>query len=286
MMGVGLMKLYNISNNFIGDDLQDEKIIDIVNHGECVTVVCFENDFNTNNLYVRLVNQNNVNKVVVIGAKSKATFGKKIIFSKNIKASYLKGASETFFSVRTDIDEDVLRPLVELADCAKKLNIKFGIDVDGKNIIGNTYRENIELTVLLKAILSETLKERYSIVYDYICEDLDKKFADNSICQFENDRCIANRKHKDPEKIMGCCYAFKYNGIQFSDIRLCEHMKDRKCDVKCLGCKLFTCEYLRKHGIWFKLKEMSIAKACFSKKQLEILRTTFFVDKEEVINKL
>ena len=82
---------------------------------------------------------------------------------------------------------------------------------------------------------------------------------------------------------MGCCYSFKYNGVYFSDVKLCEHQKDRKCNVKCLGCKLFTCEYLRKHGIRFALNKMSIALAFFTKKQRELLRTTFFVSKETVI---
>jgi len=124
------------------------------------------------------------------------------------------------------------------------------------------------------------------MVYDYICDELDKKFADNSICQFENDRCIVNRKYYNKDKIMGCCYSFKYNGIQFSDIKLCQHQKNSRCDVKCMGCKLFTCSYLKKHGIKFSLENMPIALAFFNKKQREILRTTFFVSREEVLNKL
>lgn len=280
------MKFYDVFDKCIGENMSDEEIIEILKGQEKVLVVCFENDFNVSKLYAKLINLTSILRIIVIGTKSKTSFGKKIIFANNVKKKFFRGSEKVFFSIKTDIDEEVLKPIVDSLDYAKFFGTDIYVNYDGRDIMGNSYKVTPDLDIVLKAINFDNLYDRYSLIYDYICEELDNKFKNNSICQFENDRCIANRKHYNKDKIMGCCYSFKYNGIRFSDIKLCEHLKDKGCSVKCLGCKLFTCEYLRKHGIRFSLEKMSVARSIFSKKQREILRTTFFVPKGEVIEKL
>lgn len=280
------MKFYDVFDNTIGINMTDEEIVEVLKVQEKVSVVCFENDFNVSKLYVKLVNLDSVSRVVVIGAKSKTYFGKKVVFVNDVKKKFFDGCTNVFFSIRTDIDEEVLKPIVHSFDYARICGAEIGVIYKDKKILGNSYKLISDLEVVLKAISFDNMYDRYSLIYDYICDELDKKFINNSICQFENDRCIANRKFYNKDKIMGCCYSFKYNGIKFSDIKLCEHLKDKGCTVKCLGCKLFTCEYLRKHGIRFTLEKMAVAKSIFSKKQREIFRTTFFVDKNDVLANL
>jgi hypothetical protein len=249
---------------------------------EKTTVVCFENNFSEEKYYLGLLNQENIDKVILIGARPRTNFGKKLIVTNRIKSNLIKNSEKLTFIINTDIDEDVLIPLVQLFRIARRKNIGIGLG----DVVGFSYKTNIDLMKTLEALLQEDLYKQYEVIYDYICDELDKKFADNSICQFEDNRCIANRKYYDKGRIMGCCYSFKYNGWHFSDVKLCEHQKEQKCNVKCLGCKLFTCDYLRKRGIRFTLNKMPVALAFFSKKQREILRTTFFVEKEIVIEKV
>jgi len=275
------MKKVRINNEYIlGINLKYENIKPLLSEYEDIGIVCFENNYSEDNFYIKFLNEPRVNKVVLIGARPTSCFGEKLIVTKELKEKYFKTCQIILFIINTDIDEDVLIPLVQLFNIANKNDIKVGID----NILGLSYECNELLETSLKALVQPDIYKRYEIVYDYICDELDKKFANNSICQFENDRCIANRKYNNRDKIMGCCYSFKFNGWQISDVKLCEHQRDGGCDVKCLGCKLFTCKYLKEHGIKFSLENMPIALAFFSKKQREILRTTFFTSKENVLN--
>ena len=273
-------KIYNEYYLGVGENiLMSSRLFDKT---ETTTVVCFENDFSEEKYYLELLNQEYIDKVILIGAKPTTNFGKKLIKTDKIRESYIKNSKRITFIINTDIDEDVLIPLVNLFRIAKKKNISIGLN----NVLGFSYKLTDELLKALQALLQEDKYKEYEIIYDYLCDELDKKFADNSICQFDGNRCIVNRKHYNKDKIMGCCYSFNYNGLSFSDVKLCEHQKEQKCSVKCLGCKLFTCEYLRKRGIRFTLEKMPIALAFFSKKQREILRTTFFVEKDAVIKKV
>lgn len=277
------MKKVKICDNYylnVGNNLNISS--KMFNEEEKITVVCFENDFSEEKYYLKLLNEEHINKVILIGTRPSRSLGKKLIVTDKIKENFIKKSQRIIFVINTDIDEEVLIPLVQLFRIAKKRGIYIGLE----NIVGYSYEVNSDLLKTLEALLQEDIYKEYEVVYDYICDELDKKFADNSICQFKDNRCIANRKYYDREKIMGCCYSFKYNGLYFSDVKLCEHQKEQQCDIKCMACKLFTCEYLRKRGIRFTLNKMPVALAFFSKKQRELLRTTFFVDKEVVINKI
>lgn len=291
---IKIKNISNLSDKFLGDIMKKVNICDEYYLGvgkkiklfeeieDRVTVVCFENDFSEEKYYLELLNKECVDKVILIGAKPKTNFGKKLIVTNTVREKYIKNSKRITFFINTDIDEDVLCPLVKMFRIAKKRGITVGFE----KLVGFSYNINKDLLKTLEALLQENAYKECEIVYDYLCDELDKKFANNSICQFEDNRCIANRKHYNKDKIMGCCYSFKYNGWYFSDVKLCKHQKEQRCAVKCLGCKLFTCDYLRKRGIRFTLQKMPIALAFFTKKQREILRTTFFVGKEEVIKKV
>ena len=277
------MKKINIFNDYIiGTNPNFDGVKALAEEYDSVIVVCFENNYSEEKYYIRFLNENWVEKVILIGAKPNCCFGDKLIITDELKEKFFNSGKRVFFIINTDIDEEVLIPLVQLFNIANKKRMKIGLD----NLVGFSSTVNPVLIKTLQALVQESIYKRYEVVYDYICDELDRKFADNSICQFENDKCIANRKYYNKDKIMGCCYSFKYNGIHFSDVGLCKYQKEQKCEAKCLGCKLFTCDYLKKHGIRFSLDNMPIALAFFSKKQREVIRTTFFVTKEEVLNKI
>ena len=54
---------------------------------------------------------------------------------------------------------------------------------------------------------------------------------------------------------------------------------------KCITCKLFTCNYLKRKGIKFYIDDFIISDL-FNKKQQLVLKSNFFKTEEEIIDKL
>lgn len=251
------------------------------------TLICFDDNFSVNNHASDLLRNSKVEKIIVIGDKPKGEYNKNVIFAKKITKNLLKDSEQVFFVINTDIDEHIIANLIKLKDICEELSITIGTRIKLDIVIGSALIDDEDTVVSLKAIFgTDSLYKRYEIIYDYICEHLDEEFMRKNICKFEDDKCIYNRHDKSKFNIMGCCYSFKYNGLACYNIALCKHLKNRSCDAKCLGCKLFTCKYLKERGIIFKLDYMIVAKGFFNKKQRELLRTTFFVTKGEVMEKL
>jgi len=251
------------------------------------TLICFDDNFSVNNYESELLRNSKVDKIIVIGDKPNGEYNKNVVFAKSITKKLLKDSEQVFFLINKDTDEMIISNLVKLKDVADELGITIGTRIKLDIVLGNVINDDEDIIVALKAIFAtSSLYERYEMIYDYICDHLDEEFMKKDICKFENDKCIFNRHDKSKYNMMGCCYSFKYNGLVCYNIELCKHLKNRSCDAKCLGCKLFTCKYLKKRGIIFRLDYMVIAKGFFNKKQRELLRTTFFVTKEEVMEKL
>lgn len=128
-------------------------------------------------------------------------------------------------------------------------------------------------------------KALYEKIYDEMCDYLDNEFKKNNYCDFQNDKCIANRNGASVHDIMGCCYSFD-NKMIISNVRVCKHLKDKKCEIKCLTCKLFVCKYLKKKGISYNIDNILGEKYKLNKKEKDILKYNFFKTKEEIISKL
>lgn len=123
------------------------------------------------------------------------------------------------------------------------------------------------------------IRERYSYIYDIVCDFLDEKFNNNNICDFKENRCISVRNNSHcKESLNGCCYG-RNRG-------LCKNFKDGKCTIKSLSCKLFTCRYLKKNKVKFKVNNIPLLKYFFNNKQKYILDTSIFKDKKEIIELL
>ena len=59
--------------------------------------------------------------------------------------------------------------------------------------------------------------------------------------------------------------------------------EDGTCKTKNIGCKLFTCHYLKKKGYKYRLNDIYLAKYFFNLRQKFYIESAFRLSKEEVI---
>ena len=101
---------------------------------------------------------------------------------------------------------------------------------DNKNVILKTYsNDNLE-KAFVKAYNEKNFVKRYNFIYDYICDYLNKNI--NVLCDFKNDKCIANRLGLSSHSTNGCCY--------YRNEVLCHHLKNKKN----VQSKIFHVNYL------------------------------------------
>ena len=150
---------------------------------------------------------------------------------------------------------------------------------DKNNCIIEYNINDITLKQIEKAINIKDIKERYNYIYDEGCDYIDKKYLDCNYCDFKDDICKYFRETKQLNHKNGCCYSDARGG-------LCPHLKNRKCNIKSISCKLYSCEILRKNNIKFRIRKIPLLKYFFNIKQKYYLKYSFFKDKDYVINKL
>ncbi len=174
----------------------------------------------------------------------------------------------------------------QLKKYVKKKNYIVHLNLDDKDIINDNVlkKENFDEDLKFKiqcvhAVNIKSIKKRYSYIYDTVCDYLDEKFIENDICQFKDNVCIGvkNKSHCAESK-NGCCYGSKRG--------LCKNFVNGKCKVKSISCKLFTCGYLKKHNVKFKINDIPLLKYFFNFKQKFIIWEKIFVDKPEMIKLL
>ena len=122
----------------------------------------------------------------------------------------------------------------------------------------------------------EDTKSKYEAILDYISNYLIKNKKIYDMCDFKDNKCIANRLNKSIEKEDGCCYIFKKGK--------CDKLKNKKCSIDCITCKLFICDYLEKKYGKINLNDIFPVNKVFNKKQQYIIKSSFFKDKKEIIN--
>lgn len=132
--------------------------------------------------------------------------------------------------------------------------------------------------IFVKAFNAKDCKIRYEIIYDYMCFYLDKNVC--SLCDFKEDKCVANRLNKTCNKNNGCCY-FRKEG-------LCKYLENKECILPNISCKLFMCDYVEKKILKSKSlpKNYFLLSFFFNKKQRNILQRSYRKKKEEIINEL
>lgn len=119
-----------------------------------------------------------------------------------------------------------------------------------------------------------------------ICEYLDNRIIKPNICEFKEDKCIAKRY---TNCTMGCCHHYKnkYFGILYEKkLILCEYQKEKNCIAKCITCKMYMCDTLKKKGYNFNTRNIITIKRYFNILQKLVIISSFFTPKEKIINKL
>ena len=141
---------------------------------------------------------------------------------------------------------------------------------------------------LLFSIINPSKELMYSTAYDLACDYLDSFFYGKNLCDFHNNRC-GYRKDYDLE--IGCCRHFekhKQFGFYFGEKLVpCEHLgKDGHCTIKCLCCKLMTCDYLNKKGIKFKQKDIFPLDCTFNLFQKIYVKCIAYTPKEKIMKRI
>lgn len=130
-----------------------------------------------------------------------------------------------------------------------------------------------------KAINKKNINERYSFIYDTVCEYIDDKYITNNYCDFKDNVCRYFRENNKLNHKNGCC---------FSDYRggLCEYLEVDHCKIKSISCKLYACPILRENKINFRIKDIPLIKYFFNIKQKYYIKYSFFKPKAYVLYKL
>ena len=165
----------------------------------------------------------------------------------------------------------------------KCIGYSFSIDYCDKTYKCKTKNSPEELDIILNILNilnSKSRRNKYELIYDYSCDYLDNEFITKKLCNFKNDMCIRNRCRTKGIKVSSCCETSETKMI-------CKYFDNVKksCSIKSLGCKLFTCYYLRKKGIRYRVNDVPYLKYFLSIRQKAICVNSIFKDKEENINK-
>lgn len=164
-----------------------------------------------------------------------------------------------------------------------KIVICYIINYDQNNKLQNDFILGIN------AIFFNSRYERYNYIYDTVCEYLDNSFYGKNLCDFKNNKC-GEKRLTNSNSCIGCCnhYKIKLLGpLLTNNLTPCEYLKeDYTCGAKCIGCKLFTCDYLEKKRIKFRIKDILLLDTFFNPLQKYFIKTMVFTPKEQVIKRL
>lgn len=202
-----------------------------------------------------------------------------------------------YFLIKLDFGEleiseykNILRRFLKIKRFLLKKKIPIGRNNKSSILLGYAInynkdnRKQQEFISAINAIILNSKYERYNYLYDIVCDYLDSFFYGKNLCEFKNNRCQKGNATTE----IGCCQHFKYKCLgPASKFVLCEHLSDDKtCGAKCISCKLFTCTYLEKKGIKFRIKEILLLDTFFNPIQKYFIKTMVFTPKEKIIKRL
>lgn len=247
-------------------------------------LLILKNIINLNNNYcLELVNNSNEIPIEVIDIE-------KLRFSKAIKQKRLLLKID-FNNLNKEQYKRLLKNLLFIKKITPKSKIKIGEPKDSKILLGYivNYDENNnahnDFILAINAIFYTTRYERYNYIYDTVCDYLDNFFYGKNLCDFKNNKCGEKR---NTSSTTGCCHHVKIKLLgPLSKMVLCEHLKeDYTCGAKCISCKLFTCDYLEKRGIKFRIKDILLLDVFFNPLQKYFIKYMVFTPKEKIIRRL
>lgn len=223
-----------------------------------------------NDLPINITNINHLNLSDVM-KKGRLTFI--IDFSNINKKTYKKLLKKTLF-----IKNIISKSKIGMQKDSKKL-LGYIINYDEKS------KEHNDFILAINAIFYNNRYERYNYIYDTVCDYLDSYFYGKNLCDFKNNKCGEKR---NTSSTTGCCHHAKIKMLgPLTKMVLCEHLKeDYTCGAKCIGCKLFTCDYLEKKGIKFRIKDILLLDVFFNPLQKYFIKYMVFTPKDKIIKRL
>lgn len=292
-------KIIQITDNYYNICCENEKdIIQYLNND--TTLIYISEYFDKNSGILECAEK--LKNVVVISKKHKKTSKANIVFYKNVNSKLKKeiGDKAVFF---LELNENysnsryIVKSLSKLFDSIPELAEKF-VDLETDKTLTTIIKDNNSKQIgdiinALRAILIKDISERNEFIYDTVCEYLDSKFKGCNVCDFKNDKCIANRAHAINNTIsMGCCHSFDYakfyEPLFIKNIKVCQYMQNRMCATKNISCKLFTCRLVKKQHpeFNFKIRKILLLDCFFTQKQQYVLQYNYFRTKEQILEKL
>lgn len=241
-----------------------------------------------NNYYMKIVEGNtekqNITDVIDI---------KEISLSKVLKNKK--------FIIRIDFKEinkkqykKILKRLLFIKSVANKAKIEIGTKLENEKIFlgyiinyDDRDKDHNDFITGIIAIFHNTKYERYNYIYDTVCNYLDSFFYRKNLCDFKDNKC-GEKKNINSESTTECCHHFKNKKIgPLSKLVLCEYLKeDYTCGAKCISCKLFTCDYLEKKGVKFRIKDILLLNTFFNPLQKYFIKYMVYTPKEKILKRL
>lgn len=190
--------------------------------------------------------------------------------------------------------EQLINIVSKLIKVCLKNNIEFGKFIEDTQIVG--YINNIddfnyinkikirEIATAIKTSLIVDKKEKIEYVYDKLCERIDEDLVVYKYCNFNNNKCIAQRDDQNKNNYPvndcnGCCYNVEKK-VE------CDKLKNKECTTECISCRLFICKYLKDRGISYEVRDNLQIRTFLNIMQKPILVWNFFKTREEVIKEL
>lgn len=245
-----------------------------------MSVINLDNNYNikiVNDINEIPKNTFNINKLKVLNKLKSNRFTFMIDFSAIKPEQYKKSLKKLLYLKKTLTKEQI----GELEE--NRTIIGYLLNYDKTNKLQNDFILGIN------AIFFNTRYERYNYIYDTVCDYLDNFFYGKNLCDFKDNKC-GEKRSVNSDSYVGCCHHYKnklLGPIIPKNLTLCEHLKeDYTCGAKCLGCKLFTCDYLEKKGVKFKIKDILLLNVFFNPLQKYFIKTMVFTPKEQIIKRL
>ncbi len=189
----------------------------------------------------------------------------------------------------------ILKKILHIKKKLYKKNFSIGKNKNKKILLGyvlnydESNHEQNEFINAINAIFHKSKPEMYNYIYDTTCDYLDSFFYGKNLCDFQNNKCGEKRKVNSPSCI-GCCHHYKnklLGPLIPNNLVDCEYLKeDYSCGAKCIGCKLFTCDYLEKKGVKFRIKDFLLLDTFFNPIQKYFIKTMVFTPKEKILKRL
>ena len=182
----------------------------------------------------------------------------------------------------------ILKDLMHVKSLAVLNKIKLGISKESKIFIGylinydmNNQHHN-DFIAAINAIMYKKRYERYNYIYDTVCDYLDSCFYGKNLCNFKENKCA---EKKNTTSVTGCCRHYRKG--PFSKLVVCEYLiQNYTCGAKCISCKLFTCDYLKKKGIEFKIKDILLLDVFLNPIQKYFIKYNVFTPKEKILKRI